>query len=210
MTSLLLCCLFGADSASLDADVRPLYELRRAMSEVMQEEAGAKTNSERAAAIHKMAELYLELKRDPRRHTSDTLREYKAVLWSRLTRIQRELERRFGKSNQPPTQSLGSAESLTTSKSLAANLDLAAQSLGGPMALVGQARSAAGARGGAAGPPDFGPTLVDLIERTISPDFWDTNGGPGSIVYFRAFHCLVVRASGEVHGEIGGLLGKLK
>ena len=64
--------------------------------------------------------------------------------------------------------------------------------------------------GGAAGPADWGPDLVDLIERTINPAFWDVAGGPGTIVYYRPLHCLVVRATAEVHGNVGRLIGDLR
>jgi hypothetical protein len=64
--------------------------------------------------------------------------------------------------------------------------------------------------GGAAVPPDFGPDLVALIERTINPSFWDVAGGPGTVIYYRPLHCIVVRATSEVHGQIGGLVGDLR
>jgi len=93
-------------------------------------------------------------------------------------------------------------ELLAGSDSLAATLSLLDASLQGPSALL--------ARGGRAGPADYGPELVDLIERTINPDFWDTNGGPGTIVYFQPLHCLVITATGEMHQNVGGLLGGLR
>jgi hypothetical protein len=65
-------------------------------------------------------------------------------------------------------------------------------------------------RGGGPGPRDHGQALVDLIERTISPDIWDTNGGPASIVYFAPLKVLVVRATSEVHESVGGVLGGLR
>jgi hypothetical protein len=61
--------------------------------------------------------------------------------------------------------------------------------------------------GGGTGPPDWGEALVELIERTIAPEFWDVHGGPGTIIYYRPLHVLVVRATSEVHGHVGGLLG---
>jgi hypothetical protein len=67
-----------------------------------------------------------------------------------------------------------------------------------------------GARGGRAGPPDWGAALVSLIERTIAPDFWDVHGGPGTIVYYRPLHALVVRATDDVHGRVGRVLTDLR
>ena len=54
-----------------------------------------------------------------------------------------------------------------------------------------------------------GEALVDLIEKTISPESWDINGGPGSIVYYGNFRALVVRQSEEGHGDVGNLLKAL-
>ena len=51
---------------------------------------------------------------------------------------------------------------------------------------------------------DYGQVLVELIRQTISPEFWDVNGGPGVILYYRPGHALVVRATGDVHARIGG------
>src|SRR5207253_10728677 len=84
----------------------------------------------------------------------------------------------------------------------AASLPLLDHAQGGPGSLL--------AFGGAPVPPGYGPDLVALIERTINPAFWDVNGGPGTIVYYAPLQCLVVRATAEVHGNIGGLVGGLR
>jgi hypothetical protein len=64
-------------------------------------------------------------------------------------------------------------------------------------------------RGGRGVRDDYGPLLVALIERTIAPEFWDVNGGPGTIVYYRPLRVLVVHATIDVHHRIGGVIGKL-
>lgn len=64
--------------------------------------------------------------------------------------------------------------------------------------------------GGAFGIPDYGPQLVELIQTTIRPETWDINGGPGSIYYWRPGRALVIRQMGEVHHDIGGVLGQLR
>lgn len=64
--------------------------------------------------------------------------------------------------------------------------------------------------GGAMLPADNGQQLVDLIQTVIRPDTWDINGGPGSIYYWRPGRALVIRQMGEVHDEIGGVLGQLR
>lgn len=49
-----------------------------------------------------------------------------------------------------------------------------------------------------------GEALVELIRRTIAPDTWDVNGGPGSISYYRPLKVLVVRQTAEIHWLLGG------
>jgi hypothetical protein len=65
-------------------------------------------------------------------------------------------------------------------------------------------------RGGQQGGADFGPELVDLIQRTISPPLWEVNGGLATIVYFQPRLALVVRATQETHRDLGNLLVGLR
>ncbi len=52
--------------------------------------------------------------------------------------------------------------------------------------------------------------LIDLIQNTIEPESWQAVGGKGSIYYFDLLKVLVVRQTGEVHHQLGGLLPKLR
>lgn len=52
-------------------------------------------------------------------------------------------------------------------------------------------------------PADAGADLIDLIERTISPQSWERNGGPGSIRYWPIGHALVVSTPAGDHDHIG-------
>ena len=56
---------------------------------------------------------------------------------------------------------------------------------------------------------DNGQQLVDLIQNTISPKSWDVNGGNCSIYYWQQQHAIVVRATGDVHGQISDTLEQL-
>jgi hypothetical protein len=108
---------------------------------------------------------------------------------------------------------------------------LVSSSLGGPVSLLQQQRplayedssrkdrqgsfgradgAAALGAGGGGVVSDDGPGLISLIQRTIRPEFWDVNGGPGTIIYWDTWHCLIVRATAEVHHQIGGLAGGLR
>ena len=58
--------------------------------------------------------------------------------------------------------------------------------------------------------PDAGWQLVELLQRIVAPDFWDRQGGPGTIRYFAMRRVLVVRATTDVHEQIKDLLMALR
>ncbi|MGB1814196.1 MAG: hypothetical protein ACPHJ3_02490 [Rubripirellula sp.] len=62
----------------------------------------------------------------------------------------------------------------------------------------------------AGGVPDTGWRLVELIQRVIAPDFWDSRGGPGSIRYFAMRKVLVIRATTDIHEQVRDLLTALR
>ena len=133
-----------------------------------------------AKAVVRLTELYIEIYSDPRYSTSKELQKYRTLIWSRLQRVKREIERRYRNTSDPATPRVLQAASTTTGL------------------------------GGAPGPPDYGPRLVALIERTISPEFWDVHGGPGTIYYYRPLRVLVVRATDDLHGRIGRVVTDLR
>jgi len=81
----------------------------------------------------------------------------------------------------------------------------------GPTASAVASTAPTGALGGAGvGPGDAGQDLVDLIQTVIRPASWDVNGGNGSIYYWYPGKALVIRQTGEVHGEIYDVLEQLR
>ena len=70
-------------------------------------------------------------------------------------------------------------------------------------------RDAQGAQA-AGGIPDTGWQLVELIQRVIAPDFWESRGGPGSIRYFAMRKVLVIRATTDIHEQVRDLLTALR
>jgi hypothetical protein len=184
------------------------HQFQGQISELLKREAQAQDQAVRAAAIREMCGLHQQIVGDERYATSDKLKEYRARLWSRLTKIKAELKQQLAR-DAKERQALddvavlerADAASLAAADSLMATLALADQAQGGPGYLLGYG-------GGAVA--DNGRALVELIERTINPAFWDVNGGPGSIVYYAPLQCLVVRATGEIHGNVGGLIGGLR
>lgn len=215
MVQVVFLCLavLGAEqeSATPAEVLRPFHAIQGEISDLLRREAQAKEPAERAAIVRRMCELHGEILHDSRYATSDTLAEYRVRLWSRLRRVQGELKQQLARSaDKPDKQSVASwealavadATSVAAADSLAESLAMLDQSQGGPGYLL--------SFGGRAGPADFGQDLVDLIEQTINPAFWDTNGGPGTIVYYAPLRCIVVRATSEVHGNVGGLIGGLR
>jgi len=215
MVQVLVVCLaiLGVERTSAEpkSEPRPFHAIQAEISDLLRREAQAKEPSARAGVVQRMCELHGEILRDSRYVTSDTLAEYRIRLWSRLRRVQADLKQQIARSTDKHDKqaaedyaALAAADStsIAAADSLAESLAMLDQSQGGPGYLLGF--------GGRAVPPDFGQDLVDLIEQTINPAFWDTNGGPGTIVYYAPLRCIVVRATSEVHGNIGGLVGGLR
>jgi hypothetical protein len=179
------------------------------ISDLLKRESLAKDDPSRAAAVAAMCRLHGEIVHDSRYSTSDVLKEYRSRVWSRLTKVKTELKAQLARNRSnraalDTLQVLESADSasVAAADALASSLSLASELQSSPTPLL--------AFGGAAVPPDWGPDLVNLIERTINPAFWDVVGGPGTIVYYRPLQCLVVTATAEVHGNVGSLVGGLR
>jgi hypothetical protein len=202
----------SAPAVSASAEPRAFHAIQAEISDLLKREAqSSKDRAARAAVVRRMCELHGEIVADERYSESDTLQEYRGRLWSRLRRVQADIQQQLakeaGKAVKPAPAATNQEQAVDpaaviAADSLAATLDLLDQTQGGPGYLM--------AFGGRAGPADHGAELVDLIERTINPAFWDTNGGPGSIFYYAPLRCIVVRATSEMHGNVGGLLGGLR
>ena len=206
-----LAALVAPAAAADDSDARPYHTIHGEISDLLKREAQAKNLAARAPVIRQMCALHREILKDDRYSTSDTLEEYRLRLWSRLRRVQTDLKQQLARSGDRDdkqaaadlaTLAAADPESLAAADALAGSLSLMDQSQGGPSYALGF--------GGPALNDDYGDELVALIEQTINPMFWDTNGGPGTIVYYRPLLCLVVRATSEIHGTVGGALGGLR
>ena len=193
--------LVAAETSAAPLEPRPLAHIERDVSAALKQDATAKTPAERAAAIEALCELHAAIVRDERHQESRTLQTYRNKLWSRLTRIKREL-RNDAAAHGKPADAQAEAQMRMPAASLASALALADIAGGAPSGLL--------ARGGGAQTASNAQALIELIERTIEPDFWDVNGGPGAIVYYAPLQCLVIRATSEVHGKIGGVVGGIR
>ncbi|MFO0868316.1 MAG: hypothetical protein U0935_05160 [Pirellulales bacterium] len=185
-----------------------LTGLQRQIRAALRAEATARTLVDRAAATYELCALHREIVGDPRFRSLETLQEMRREVASRLLKIQADCKRASYRQRSAARPGITPDDVLDT---LADHLSLAGAVQGGPARLLAeQPWVGRGGAGGGLGPPDNGPALVDLIQRTIHPDFWDVQGGPGTIVYFSPLRCLVVRATDEVQQDVGGLVRGLR
>ena len=181
---------------------RNYQEINEEMRETMRAEALSETLEQRAVHIRKLCALHVELVTDPRYADSDYLKRLRGLIYSRLIRVKDDLEDDIERQQAAAPAGVAPApedEPTTDDESPAPSPGETAEA---------ETSEPAGAQGG--GVADDGEALVELIETVISPDSWEVNGGNGSIVYWANGHALVVRASGEVHHQMGGLLEGLR
>jgi hypothetical protein len=98
------------------------------------------------------------------------------------------------------------AEKLRYRRSREGAVDRQRRPVGSSRAKTVTLADASGVAGGAAEAANV-QQLIDLIEATIQPESWETNGGRGTIRYYSPLHVLVIRNTQQVHREIGGLIG---
>jgi hypothetical protein len=195
----------AATPAPLAPPVRSGRELADAAHAALRKWAKA-GDKDAGAAAKDLLTIYCELQQDTRlaRSTRETLR---TTVRARLDQLSTQICKRIAKENAAKTVAV-KADSQVKS--------VAATDKPRPLAQVGV--PAGGGGGGLGGPggaqqnaaADNGQALVDLIQNTISPKSWDANGGDCTIYYWQQQHAIVVRATGDVHGEISDALEQLE
>jgi hypothetical protein len=191
-----------------------LYEIGQRLRASLRREATAEDDFLWVATVVQLTDQYVHICRDPRRRTSRTLESYRVKLRRRLLSIQQRLQRDISPDQIPTASPLDSStwqfpalvavmQRLALQQASQAGSGAASVGAGNQPGHLGLPRGGA-ARG------DYGPALVALIQQTISPEFWDVHGGPGSIYYYRLWHALVVRATSEVHGQVERLTDRLR
>ena len=187
------------------------YELRKAVRGALRREA-VETGEKQHTAVRDLVRLYKQLQADKKIAPNDrerlrikvrsrlmTFARETSAATAKRKRIQRGRERRANRGRKAKP-----ARPATIGLSDPAR-HILAQQVGG---LAGGLGGAGGAAAG--GLKDDGEELVELIQTVISPGHWEVNGGPGSIVYYRGLHVLIVRASDDVHGKLGNVLDNLR
>jgi hypothetical protein len=215
MVTFLLCSAFvlGAPAASnsdstkaKDAEAkqskRLAAEIDRDISAALKREATAKNLKERGKAIEQLCSLHYEITSDERFTTLDQMQSLRGKVWGRLIKVKADLKRQLAKEGEPQLDDSQAEAAQYASSNLAGAMGLSDFATGSPSSYFG--------RGGGSLTDYNAQQLIELIQRTISPDFWDVVGGPGTIFYYPQLHVLVIRATSEIHDDIGGTVGALR
>jgi len=183
------------------------HELRQAIRAALGREATSK-GAEKREAVRELVELYRTLDAD-RQMAADQREEYLGKMRSRLMNFARQTSAQIvAARRQAQGGKDGDAKQLPASvESGGESRHILAQQFAGQGGAFG---------GGVAGAPggnqqeDDGEALVELIQKVIAPQHWEVNGGPGSIVYYGSLRVLIIRASDDVHAEIGDVMDNLR
>lgn len=188
------------------------YKINQQISQVIRKLSIARSDSDVSQAVSDLVNVHKDLVSDPRFGRSDVLQGYRRRVAAKLRQAKKDIERELKKRQLSKVVSLSEARNPLTddwvARVVSDQLSLVGNTLGGPSRLVDEVTR----RGGfaAAGVLDFGPALVQLIQSTISPQTWDVNGGPGTIIYYRPLFLMVVRAPLQTQEDVGDVLGALR
>lgn len=187
----LIACLGRATASET-----PLTTLRNETREMLRQEAIVDSGPKKDAAIAALCDLYVVLRQDDRYGSSEMLQSDASKIRRRLLTIARRREGHLKRNK------------IDKPARLSEKVDSAIQSALQDSDSLGALADSGNDPGGHApgGFPDNGWQLVELIQRIVEPDFWDQNGGPGTIQYFAMRRVLVVRATTDVHEQIRDLL----
>ncbi|MCG8650867.1 MAG: hypothetical protein MI861_13595 [Pirellulales bacterium] len=179
------------------AEETSLTDLRQQTRTLLRNEAVAPEGYKKDAATAALCDMYVILRHDQRYSESEMLRSDAAKVRRRLITIARRLE------GQLKRQKIARPSSLTAEVDAA--IEAALTDGGEKLGSFAKPTAAGGAPFA-----DEGWRLVELIERIVAPDFWESRGGPGAIRYFAIRRVLVVRATTDVHEQIKDLLRALR
>ena len=162
---------------------------------LLRAEKKARSTEDAILQTIRIAEFAQQLSADPRFEKSPTLQQTRGRLHARLRAIKQRTIAQQRKTKRRPEK----IEKIEVKREVLAQLNQAVNAMGNQNANANQNF-----------PPDYGPLLVELIQRTISPNSWDVNGGPSTIRYWRPGMALVVRAPQDLHHEVAPLLLQLR
>jgi general secretion pathway protein D len=172
-------------------------ELRAAVRDALRREATTK-GAKHDQAVRDLTELYQQLRQDQQLPEPERKQRLGQIRY-RLKDLAELLERHTG---------------AKSSRDMSPANDVLGQAMAAPFnggAATRAAGSPAGAQAGTLpGESENAEQLMELIENTIAPDSWEARGGPGTMMYFPPSKVLVIRQTGEVHGQVRDLSNQLR
>ena len=167
-------------------------------------EAVSRKSDKHAKAVVELCDFYAQLHSDTRYTQSETLRGLAARVRRRLLDVEEDIRLQMKRDRIVRPEDM-SAKLEAVDRYIAQQRS---DSVGGLTYEVDKAEDAKGGFG-PGGIPDNGWMLVELIERTVDPNFWSSQGGPGVAVYYPLQRALVLRATTRVHEDVQALLQAL-
>lgn len=188
---------------SAESAVKPAFrtgkELQKAVRGALKHWKKVPSETQAEAAAHEFIQLFHELESDseiPEKTRKNLLQSVRSKLASLSRIIETETKNNDSESAAAP-QSVKVPE----------NKAHEAAQIGGGMMGGG---AGAGADAQAQRVQESGEQLVELIQNTIHPDSWESNGGNGRIMYWNQGTNLIIRQTDANHEEIQNLLDQLR
>ncbi len=198
--AMLLTVVLAADVVDDEPFDNP-RELRAAVSDALRREAttqGAKHDQ----AVRDLTKLFQQLTKDQQLPEPER-RQRLGQIRHRLKDVAELLERHTG----AKSASAGAGKAMQRGDILGQMMP----ALGGAGAGNAAASQPRGAQAGTLpGEVEAAEQLIELIQSTIAPDTWDVRGGPGTMMYFPPSKVMVIRQTGEVHGQVRDLSKQLR
>jgi hypothetical protein len=169
-------------------------EVRRAVVKMLRNESLAPTKATKHDSLVQLCDMYVAIRLHPLYANSEMLQGEAVRIRRRLISEADRLSDRLKRENIARPASLSDRVDQAVKDAYS---DVEPES---PIKVAGEGGAAIG---------DEGWALVELIQRTVHPDFWEVTGGPGSIRYFAIKRVLVVRATTQVHEDLVALLRQL-
>ncbi len=191
-----------------------LYDVRAFSNRLKKSDS----DREKIDAIVDLCTLYLHIISDSRFSRSQVLQGYRGRIANRLRIEQKPIKRNLKEESKFGSSSFDSEESndRLVESIVDRNWRLLSHASGGAVPTMYHSSGMFGTPGyfwrGRAGGliGDNGQELVDLIEAILHPDFWQPNGGVGTVYYYRPLRILVVRATTTVHEDLERFLEMLR
>lgn len=198
--------------------VRSVGDIHKDLRRLEKETAKLKQDSAKAKNIAALCHLFIEVGQHPDIVKSPTLQSINVRLRNRLRGIERrtvdELKRRKIPEPEEMVQEQKSKRQARFQRGRTGTKASFVSGSAGDSSDLGTGRDSAKptqtSSGNRAPGPDYGWQLVNLIRKTIRPDYWSVTGGPGKAIYFGHSRALVIHGSWRVQEDVADLLAALR